>query len=81
MTYQKTCDIRIDCYSKDAFFNNKKKTYDTSINLNLNKFIGTKNSFSNQKIELMVDDKKYYVPLYDLQQALKMLKNIHNAGD
>jgi len=79
MIYQKECNTTINCWSKDNFFDKRKKTMDSSIKFNYNRFIGTKNSTTNQLIELIVDSKTYYIPIYELESAIKLLKNIHEA--
>ena len=80
MEYQKDCTTTIRCWNREQFFNNKKKIANTTINLNYNKFIGTKNSSNNQVVVLKLEENELYIPVYDLKAAINLLEDIHKAG-
>lgn len=79
MTYVKDVNINIPCWTRDDFFNKKKKSTSKEIKFELNKSFD-RNSYHNQLAVMKIDDSELYIPIDELEMALKLLKEVHSAG-
>jgi len=79
MTYQKDLNITITGFSKECFFNKKKKCGDKQLYLELNKNF-ERNFYTSQLVILKLGDEEIRVSMYDMKEAIKLLQDVHNAG-
>lgn len=79
MIYRKDCNVTMDCWSEDGFFNKKKKSSDMLLKLELNK-AHERNSYSEQLVMLSIGEEKIRINVSELVNAINLLKDVHNAG-
>ena len=79
MTYQKDCKVSINAWTKETFLNSKVKTADTVIKINYNPYLVVKNRNQSPYVIVVIHEKEYFIPLYDLQNALILHEKISKA--